>query len=536
MRDFVISEFRGLNTKKEDAENGILLTAKVAKNVDLRGGVIKPFKNDTTLDSGHSGEVIQYGPDIVSGKEGLVTFQMNGFDLLLYKDAGKWKRVVRKPQVLAKQAWNVESLSQPIPNAPKIQPLPNNPSKVVAEPSPEGWFYEMGYVITFVREIDGYRDESAPSAIISSQNEQLGFRILRPQESGSSVKYWNIYRISYAYRATTAFQKVAEVPISQDSFDDYQLGSSLSDVLEGIFENNGTQVLRHPAPVEFDGICSKLYYGQVVGWKDETLYISEPNFPESFPVQYQIPCSDKVVSVETINGSLYAFTQSGVQRIIGENPVNASILPDYIGHRVANRRATISTEYGLFYVFKTGVARINSNGHASISRAVLSDDYFKNIDMASVHLGYGDGILYVFHSKGTLLFIEDQGVGFVELSQSYEGSFYDRRDGSMVVTRSGWAWRLHQGTEDITFQYQLGGLVLNQPDDKRYESLRFYGEGKTAVTLYLDEVEGKTKTLDLGGMLRDRKINFPHGNLAREATWKVTGRGKITEIKAILNV
>ena len=537
MPDFVISEFGGLNTKKEDPSNGIVLPTKIAKNVDLRGGIIKPFSTDKILETGRTGEIAKYGNNIVSGNSNYVTLTLNGFDMLIYKDkaSGKWKRAVKKPTGDLSTSFSVDNLSQTTPAKPTLQPLPNDTTKVRAEAASVGWFYEMAYVITFVRSADGYRDESAPSDISIVQSERLGFRVQRPAESGANIIGWNIYRLSTGYRATGSFQKVAEVGIGQNYFDDYTPGSELNGTLKGIFSDDGVTVLRQPAPVDFDGMCSRLYYGQTVAWKDETLYISEPNQPESYPAQYQIPCSSRVLSVEAYGGDLYAFTENGVQRIVGDNPITASILPDYIGHRVSSRRGTVSTEYGLFYAYKTGIARVTGSASESISRNLLGEEYFKSIDMKSVHLAYGDGILYIFHSKGTLLFIQERGIGFIELTNIYDGAYYDRKNGVIVATRNSSAWELFEGTGVLTVQYRQDGLVLNQPDDKRYSQLRVFGTGKFNCILYLEGKERNRRVLDLDGMPRDRIINFAHGRLAREASWELTGTGRITEIKAVLN-
>ena len=534
MPDFVISEFGGLNTKKEDPANGILLPTKVAKNVDLRNGVIKPFRLDQAIESGHSGEVAVYGNQILSGASNYVQMVINGFDILIYKDSSGWKRASRKKLNATPVSYPIVDLSPPVPSSPTVQSLPNDPTKVRAEPASTGWFYEMGYVITFVRDTDGYRDESAPSPIVTEQNEQLAFRIRRPSSSGQGIVAWVIYRISTGYRATSSFQKVAEVPISEDYYDDHKLGSELNGTFTGIFTEDGATVLRQPAPVSFDGIASTPYYGQIVAWKDEVVYVSEPNEPSSYPAQFQIRCNDRVVAVQSFQGDLYAFTESGIQRILGDNPITMAILPQYIGYRATNRRATISTEAGLFYAYKTGIGRVASDGHMSLTRNLIGDDYFRSINMDSVHLQYADGILYMFHSQGALLYIEERGVGFVELTSTCEGSFYDRKNGRILLTRQNWVWSAHQAEEFTTAQYKQDGLVLNQPDDKRYTQVRFFGKGKFNVKVLLDGVVRTERILNLDGMDRDRRINFPVGRLAREASWEVTGTGRITEIKAIL--
>ncbi len=534
MPDFVISEFGGLNTKKEDPANGIMLPTKVAKNVDLRNGIIKPFRIDEAVESGHTGEITVYGNEILSGKSNYVQMVINGFNVLIYKESDGWKRAVKIPSGVVNTAYPVVDLSPPTPTAPTVSPLPNDPTKVKAESASSGWFYEMGYVITFVRDTEGFREESAPSPIITAQNEQLAFQVKRPSSSGSNIIGWNIYRISTGYRATGSFQKVAEVSIAQDSYDDYKLGSELDGTFTGIFSTDGATVLRQAAPVVFDGMCPTPYYGQIVAWKDEVVYISEPNEPSSYPAQFQVRCNDKVLAVESFRGDLYAFTAQGIQRILGDNPITMAILPQYIGYRVTSRRATISTEAGLFYVYKTGIGRVSSEGHYSLTRSLIGDDYFKSLDMESAHLQYADGILYMFHSKGTLLYIEERGVGFVELTSTCEGSFYDRRNGRVLLTRSNWSWAAHQGDEYTTAQYRQDGLVLNQPDDKRFTQVRFFGTGKFNVKLLLDGITRSERVLDLDGMNRDKRMNFPVGRLAREASWEITGTGRITEIKAIL--
>lgn len=535
MPDFVISEFGGLNTKKEDPANGIVLPTKVAKNTDLRSGLCKPFNVDKAIESGHTGEIIKYSGQLVSGHSDYTIMTLNGFDLMVYKDSGKWKRAVSKPSGQLRTAYTVTDLSQPTPGNPTIQQLPNDTTKVLTEPASDGWFYEMGYVITFVRDVDGYRDESAPSGIVTSQHDILAFRIRRPAVSGDKIVGWNIYRLSTGYRSTSSFQKVAEVSIGEDFYDDYSAGSELNGSFSGIFDSDGVTVLSQPAPVEFDGVCRKLYYGQMVGWKDEVLYISEPNRPEIYPAQYQIRCADKVISVETYGGDLYAFTTQGVQRIVGDNPVSMSILPDYIGYRVSNSKSSFSSEYGLYYVYKTGIGRINNNGHHSISRNLLGEHYFDDWDMSSVHMSFGDGILYIFHSKGTLLYIEERGIGFVELTNVYEGAYYDRSTGDMIGTRKNWAYSLFGGEEKIVLQYKQGGLVLNQPENKRFTRVDIFGTGKFEAKLYLDGKERSSRILNLDGMRRERMIRFPQGRLAREASWQLTGDGEITEIKAVLD-
>jgi len=535
MPDFVISEFGGINTRKEDPANGVNLPTKIAKNVDLRGGIIKPFRSDLAIKDGVSGELAIYGDDLIHGKENPVVFTINGFEILVYKDGGEWKRAVRRPAGRLAEAYTVDSLSQATPGSPTVKALPGDPTKVKAEPATEGWFYEMVYAVTFVRDAGGYIDESAPSVFVSARNEQMAFQIVRPLLSGAnSIVRWNIYRLSVGYRDTASFQKVAEVSVGLDSYDDYNLGSELAGTYKGLFSSDGVTVLRQPAPVEFDGICPTLHYGQLVGWKDEMIFVSEPNQPESFPAQYQIPCSERIVSVQSYQGDLYAFTLNGVQRIIGSDPINVTIIPGYIGYRASSRRATVATENGLFYAFRNGIGVISSGQSQSITRGLLDPEYFDQIDPDSVHLAYGDGILYLFHSAGCLLFIQERGIGFVELTKIYEGAVYDRKNGVMVAAREGRAWEMWKGEGTTTAQYKQGGLVLNQPDDKRFSEIRVYGTGQFELVIYIEGIERSRRVLNLEGMLRDRIMRFPAGHTGREASWMLTGTGKVTEIKAVL--
>lgn len=529
--EVVIDSFKGLSVKREDAPNGIVLYAKSAVNVDLRSGTLKPFKSNISIEPGHTGEFIKYDSEWFSGDENYIAQTINGFELLIFKRNDAWHRIVRQPRTTPGQANTIVPLGLPRPKSPVVQTIPGGED---TQKAAEGFWFEVGYAVTTVRDIDGYRDESGPSDIVWVKNEtEIAFRITFEDELTEGVVGRNVYRISTAYSPTSTFQLVAELGVAESYYEDMKQNNELKGAIAGLFDDDGVQVLRSPPDVVFDGICPDVYYGQLIAWKGRQVYISEPDHPESYPPQYQLTANDSIIAIRAYRNDLYIFTASGIQRCIGQDPLNMTILPGFIGDRIVNKRAVVACELGLFYQSRRSIGRITGEGHHPISRYPLGEDYFKKINSSSVHLAYGNGMVYFFHDAGTILFMEEQGIGFVELSDGYEASFYENQSGIMHVVKDGYIQQLFEGTEVLEFNYELGDLVLNEPGGKDFDHLEFFGRGRFGAQLYLDRQPKSNRVLDLDGGYFGRVIGFPYG-LARGASWGVLGRGEISEIKAIV--
>ena len=167
-----------------------------------------------------------------------------------------------------------------------------------------------------------------------------------------------------------------------------------------------------------------------------------------------------------------------------------------------------------------------------ISRIPLGEEYFENIDTKTISMDYSNGIVYMFHSKGAVLYMPERGIGFVDLTQGYEGSYHNREDEVMFVSGGGIIQGLFEGDENTEMLYETGVLTLNEPDrTKDYEKLEFFGKGTVTTELFLDGELKTTMTMNLDGQDRDRVIFFPRGFTGRGASFRTRGKGTITEVK-----
>lgn len=536
MSEPVISTFKGLNPKKEDATQGIVLPAKVASDVDLRNGVLKPVRSNTLVANGHSGEFIKVDDDWLSGKQYYSVYFLRGFNIIVYKDGDKWRRIARAPRTIAGLPNNAVDLGVPVPSAPKVTDLPHSVQVLSPESLSEILQYESAYALSWVRKVDDFVDESGLSEFSFYKSRYIKWKIERPLSVPDGVIGWKIYRLDRGYRAGTAFKLVAEKSIGDVHHDDYKNYESLTDVPDGLFEDDGVTISRTSPVVDFDGISATPYYNYFVAWKDNTFYLSEPNNIDSFPQQYQTSIETKIISIVPQQSDMYIFTDKGVLRAMGQDPFTLRVLPDYIGDRIASPRAVFQCELGLFYATKTGLNRVVGGQVEYISRVPLGDEYFKGIDASSIHFNYVDGIVFMFHNQGTLMFIPESGIGFVTLNGVYDGSFYDRKAGTLYVTRYGNIESLFTGDGKENMVYETGDLTLNEPSDKYFEKVEFFGEGKVTVNIFLDnEVNASTELeMDLDGMDRQRILHYPRGYTGRSGRYRVTGKGTVKEIKFYL--
>lgn len=536
MTQAVINTFRGLTPKKEDASQGIVLPALASSNVDLRNGVIKSFRNDTLSERGHSGEFIKFDGAWYSGQENYCYFKIRGFHYLIYKNNGVWKRIVRSPSLTKGRFEKELDLGIELPSEPMVEALALNENVTSPQSPSETNVYESAYTITWVREIDGFIDESGASLFNYYRQRYIGWKVKRPTTIPDGVVAWRIYRFDRGYLGSTSFKLVAEVPIGDNEYKDYKEGHQLSDVPDGLFEDAGVQVFRSPPVVVFDGIAKESYYNYYIGWKDNEIFFSEPNNPDSFPNQYKAKADDDILAISVHYNNMYIFTKSGVQRGVGNDPFTFNVLPGYIGERIANRNAVHTCELGLFYATVNGINRINQGSVDYISRIPLGDDYFKKFNPESFSINYANGIVYMFHNKGTLIYIPENGRGFGELSKAYEFSYYDQYEGVMYANSKKAIMGLHNGDESTSKHYKTGELTLSEPDrEKVFEKVEFFGEGTITVKLLLDNKEFTQMEMNLSGMDRERVIYYPRGYTGRGGSFEIFGRGIVKEVKYFLN-
>ena len=85
MSELVVSDFPGLSFAKRSAEPGGVTYANEAKNVDTKGGTVRPATADSFVEGGHSLEITKQSGTYYSGGENYLQWIADEQDVLIYK-------------------------------------------------------------------------------------------------------------------------------------------------------------------------------------------------------------------------------------------------------------------------------------------------------------------------------------------------------------------------------------------------------------------------------------------------------------------
>lgn len=390
--------------------------------------------------------------------------------------------------------------------------------------------FNLGYQITWERQIGPMLDESGPSNIVSFSSQNIGVKITRPIAVPTGVTHWNIYRISTNIDPTTEFQRVARVPISESNYEDFKLNRNLGAAIPTSFENpDGIQIDFDQPQVVFDAIGGP-HYGMLFGWKGSTLYYSQPGNPDAWPVFYKVEAIAEIVNVLSAGAELLVLTTKGIQRGIGTDPVNFYLAQTVNGEGAITRKATVVSEAGIFYLSYAGIVHATGTNSKIFSDISLGREFFDTFDHTSSFMEYHEGTLYLFHSGGVLKFDTRDGK-YSTLSDSYTASFVNRETGKIYVLDGTVIKVLGESADPLTVTYETGDIVLGEPQLKRFRKFELFGTGNFNVSLFIDGVLIKQRDLNLDSMRRDRMIFTGRSDRGRSARIRVIGTGELKEIR-----
>lgn len=390
--------------------------------------------------------------------------------------------------------------------------------------------YTFKYVITWLRDTNGYLDESGASPISAIKTRSVGVKLTRPLSVPTGVTKWRIYRISNGFDQTTAFQRVAEVDIGTTEYDDVVDNIDLGAVLPSQFNASDGSLVSLSAPsVQFDGMAGP-FNSMMIGWKGSDLYLSQPGKPDLFSPFFIYQADDDILSVEINDSELAVLTRKGCQRGIGDNPQNFSLLGAR-GEPILEARASAETERGVYYVSPNGLVRIQNSDPILITSKVLDKSNFSGL--SGITLINTEDRLFIFHSTGALVLDHTNGQ-YVKLTTAYTSAFKKKEDGLVYVMTGGvikkWST---DSASPIQYQYETARMMLGNPDDKRFNRFYFYGTGTTlTVKIKYDDTETATKAITFSGTRDDIFINTPYDMRAREVSAHLIGTAEVTEIRS----
>jgi len=385
------------------------------------------------------------------------------------------------------------------------------------------------YVLTTTRNVNGYKDESGPSAVSSEIIAEYEFiRITRPAISDSNVTYWNIYRIS---NSSGAYQFVAQVAAGTSTYDDNNADADLgASPTTWYTSDQGNSIGFDKPKVTFDGLITEPFTGMIFAWKGSTLYWSEPGYPDAWPSFYNMNMPSDIKRVIPFAGTVSVLTETGPLRVDGTHP--ELLQPSKVlGEEPCIGTAACKTSKGVAYLSDSGTVLFNLAETIVVSDDRFTEDWFKNnVSSAGAFMIENDGVLYLFHSAGVLVVDTRPKTAIWFTLDIIAYAAHVRPDtGDLYYIDSAGVQKLFGGSGSLTWTWQSGDIVGAHPGDKPFQGIEVRGSGTITATLYADGLQQATKALSFT-MERNRTLNFSAEINARAAQYKLTGTGQVDEV------
>jgi hypothetical protein len=123
--------------------------------------------------------------------------------------------------------------------------------------------------------------------------------------------------------------------------------------------------------------------GIFAGFYDNTLYMSEPYYPEAWPTAYQRVFSEVIIGISHFGTNIVVCTDAGAYLVYGTHPSNMTKqrLPGF--HPCVSMTGIVSTEFGVMYPSNMGILLVNQSGIKNLTENIIS----KN-NMTGYHADY----------------------------------------------------------------------------------------------------------------------------------------------------
>lgn len=330
------------------------------------------------------------------------------------------------------------------------------------------------------------------------------------------------------YRSSTVgsaaqWQFVAEVPVATTSYVDSLTQGQLGEVLV-------SETWIAP-PAALKGL-KLLANGAAIGFKGNTVYLSEPNQPHAWPNQY--PFSEQIVGIGVFRQGAVIVTTGYPYLLTGTDP--GAMTPERLElpQGGVSKRSIVDTSDGCLYVSNEGVVSVGSGGMVLATEKLLTKEQWAAYNPSSMQCALHDGRYHIFYttSGGTrgMLILDPTARGApltacdVNQTTAVTAVYTDPRTSKMYMS---------QGTNIVRFD-DNGTLSMTwRSKPFRLESEQNFAAGAVDASAYPVTLKGYgdgalmfTKTVT-----DDNPFRLP--DVARKRDWQleVSGTNEVTRIR-----
>jgi len=332
----------------------------------------------------------------------------------------------------------------------------------------------VAYVVTY---ISSQGEESAPSSPTSVVDFKFGQSVTisnipvgafaSPYNTWSNVDVATkrIYRSSTGSKGTD-YQFVAEIPLSQATYTD----TSSADDLQEVVETWGWE----PAPEDMTGL-KLMANGIGMGFKGNTIYVSESFVLYAYPVAYRIATEYPIVGLGSFGQSMFVGTKGNPYVIQGADPSSLTMIKLEAKQACVSKRSIVEMGGGVIYASPDGLCRVDQSGLSILTSGIMSRDDWQSFKPESIHAYELDTRYFAFYDTGTeqgcLVFDFAGQVTFTRLNMYATAGFNDRMRDALYLAYGNKIVKFDHGSSSMQmtwkskrfrmpFQLNLGAAKL----------------------------------------------------------------------------
>ena len=399
------------------------------------------------------------------------------------------------------------------------------------------------YITTFVTDWGEESEPSPPSDMLEiDQNDSV--TIHRPSSSATgasqssyserNITKWRIYR-SNSGSTDTAFQFVAEFPITTESCVDEKKNAELGEVCQTItwaeppYRMDG-QYEGFPKPVVGTNYFLRGLIGMpngiMAGFIDNFVAFCDPYHPYAWPVEYQITTEYPIVGLGVFGQTLFVGTTGNPYFMYGADSASMTAQKLDSNQSCSSRKSIVAIQGGVLYASPDGLCVADQNGVNVASSTLYTREDWQKLTPSSMFAAEHEGIYYLFYSGsggGCLMFdMVSKKLGRVELSAT--SAYMDRMTDTLYISSGSSIRAVFGGTARRTSVWKSGLMTL--PSHTPFAWLKVYGDQSSSnpVTIrwYGDGVLRFTKVISSLAPVRLPPGRWLEHELEVESTARVT--------------
>lgn len=385
----------------------------------------------------------------------------------------------------------------------------------------------VAYVYTYV---SMFGEESPPSPATLIQSRNIGATVQVSWTAPGSdyvdrspVLYANIYRTNTG-SDSTEYQFVSQRAVGDGTWSDTVPNSSLVEVLASLDWD--------PPVTGIMGLCN-LPNGSIAGFKDNTLYFSEPNRPHAYPLAYIISFAYDIVAIANAGMSLLIVTTGPSFVVTGNTPGAMTYEQMEMSFSCISKRSIVDIGTEVIYASPLGLVSFSAGGSTVLTNEHLrKEDWTAFIPSTITAFQYSGSYIAFYDNgstvKGGVMFSSEGNMTTLSSAFEAEAGWYDQADGELYLVIGGIVYQYDVGPTTLTYTWKSKVFFL--PAYINFGAAQVIADAYP-VTFRLHDYSSGSDVVKFTKTVADSKpFRLPAGFRMQKLAAEVLGDKRITSV------